>query len=109
MLDVAAAQPPMDPGHSGRLQEPVDAQLLSTLIAIEVAAGTPKILARASAQAALGDRDAALAAISLPAPPPMSDGELRERVDRLCARFTSLGFAEAPDNERSEPWQDAAE
>ncbi len=109
MLDVAATQPPMDPGRSGRPQEPVDAQLLSALIAIEVAAGTPKPSARASAQAALGDRDAALAAISLPAPPPMWDGELRERVDGLCARFAVLGLAGAPDNERSEPWQDAAE
>jgi len=109
MLDVTAARPPMAPGHSGRPQEPVDAELLAALIAIEVAAGAPKPAARASAQAALGDRDAALAAITLPVPPPMSDGELRERVDRLCARFTALGLAGAPDNERPEPWRDAAE
>ncbi len=109
MLDVTATQPPMEPGHSGRPQEPVDAELLAALIAIEVAAGTPKPSARASAQAALGDRDAALAASSLPDPPLMPDGELRERVDRLCARFAALGLAGAPDDGRPQPWQEAAE
>jgi len=105
MLDLAADQLAIDPGRSGRPQEPVDAELLAALIAIEVAAGAPKPAARASAQAALGDRDAALAAIVMPEPPPMSDGELCERVNRLQAWLAALGGSEQPGDE----WRDAAE
>ena len=105
MLDRAADQLAINPGRSGRPQEPVDAELLAALIAIEVAAGSTKPAARASAQAALGDRDAALAAIVMPEPPPMPDGELCERVDRLQAWLAALGGAEQSGDE----WRDAAE
>ena len=108
MLDVTAARPSMDPGHSGRPHEPVDAELLAALIAIEVAAGASKPAARASAQAALGDRDAALAAITLPVPPPMPDGELRERLERLAAQLEASSQGGREDGSPGD-WQEAAE
>jgi len=109
MLDVTATTRPADPGPAARPQEPIDAELLSQLIAIEVAAGASKPMARASAQAALGDRDAALAAIVLPVPPPMQAGELHERLERLHAQFAGLGLAAKPEAGPPEEWQDAAE
>ncbi len=109
MLDVTATTLSTNPGPAARPQQPVDAELLSQLIAIEVAAGASKPMARASAQAALGDRDAALAAIVLPVPPPMQAGELRERLERLVAQFAALGLTAKPNDGQPEDWQDAAE
>ena len=108
MLDITAIRHPADPGRSERPQEPVDAELLADLIAIEIAAGAPKAAARASAQAALGACDAALAAIVMPVPPPMPDGELLEWMDRLAARLTALGLAGETEDGRPEGRQDAA-
>jgi len=109
MLDVTATRRPADPGRPGRPQEPVDAELLAGLIAIEVAAGAAKAAARVSAQAALGERDAALAAIVIPVPPSMPDGELLERLQRLTAQLAALGLAGEPGDGHPGHWQDAAE
>ncbi len=110
MLDVAAAAPPLDAGPARRPQEPVDADLLSRLIAIEVAAGASKPMARASAKAALGERDAALAAIVLPTPPPMRAPELHERLQRLGTQLAALGLVAQPGAPmQPDGWQEAAE
>jgi len=109
MLDVTATARPLDAGPARRPQEPVDAELLSRLIAIEVAAGASKPMARASAQAALGERDAALAAITLPVPPPMPAAELHDRLERLAAQLAVLGLAMKPEEGQPEGLRDAAE
>ena len=109
MLDIAASARPEDHGRAGKPREPVDGRLLADLAAIEVAAGAPKAAARASALAALGERDAALAGITLPVPPPLAAGELRERLERLNARLGTLGLAGLPEGGQPEGgWRDAA-
>jgi len=109
MLDITAAMRRVDPGPAARPQGPIDTELLSQLIAIEVAAGASKPMARASAQAALGDRDAALAAIVLPVPPPMKPAELHERLERLHNQLAALGLAAKPEDGQPEKWRAAAE
>jgi len=109
MLDVTATARPLAADPARRPQEPVDAELLSRLIAIEVAAGASKPMARASAQAALGERDAALAAVTLPVPPPMPAAELHERLERLRAQFPALALSAKPGDGPPEEWREAAE
>ncbi len=110
MLDRATSARPPAPGRSARPHEPVDVGLLADLVAIEVAAGVSKVAARASALTTLGDRDAALAGITWPEPPPLRDGELRERLERLNAQLAALGVAELPGSEQpTGTWRAAAE
>lgn len=98
MLDIATEATPPAPARPDRPREPVDARLRADLIAIEVAAGAPKVAALASALATLGDRDAALAGITWPEPPPMQEGELREQIDRLNTQLAPLCVVLPPDS-----------
>lgn len=98
MLDIATEARPPAPARPDRPREPVDARLRADLVAIEVAAGAPKVAALASALATLGDGDAALSAITWPEPPPMQEGELRERIERLNAQLAPLCVVLPPDS-----------
>ena len=105
MLGLTAETPVVGAGPPGKPHEPVDTKLLAALTAIEVAAGLSKPVARAAAAAALGDRDAALAAIVLPSKPTMTEVERQKRLDRLLAQLAALGPAAQP----GDNWRAAAE
>ena len=85
MLDLSAECPAAAPGQAGRPVEPVDAELLARLRAIELAAGAARPAAQANALAALGERDRALAASRLPERPVGSEDRLHECLQRLIA------------------------
>lgn len=110
MLDVVAVAPPQAATPAPKPREPVDDKLLKALIGIEAAAGAPKARARASALAALGARDAALAAIQLPDSPRAAVAGVQDRVERLTARIDDLVAAARPaDGPSDDGWQEAAE
>ena len=85
MLDLSAERLAASPGQVGRPVEPVDADLLASLRAIERAAGAAKPAAQANALAALGERDRALAASRLPERLAGPDDNLCECLERLIA------------------------
>ena len=105
MLGLTAETPVAKADPPGKPHEPVDAKLLAGLTTIEVAAGLSKAAARAAAGSALGERDAALAAIVLPRKPTMAQDELQQRLDRLLAQLAALGPAASSDG----VWRAAAE
>jgi hypothetical protein len=91
--ETAAASTPETP------HDPINAHRFARLVAAELKAGLLPDDARASALAALGERDAAAAAIFLPPPPPMTRSRFLAHVHRLTA--TLADAQEGSDNQEA--------
>ena len=71
--------------------DPISTQRYAQFAAIERAAGTPPAEIRARAMAAMGEQDAALAAITMPIPPPMEAADLVSCLSILNEALRSAG------------------
>jgi len=89
MLAAASASPVPAAETMGPPHEPVDANLLRSLSAIQRAAGMPAASARLAALSVIAERDEALAADVVVDPPPMSveafQAHLTSAMDQLRA------------------------
>jgi intracellular multiplication protein IcmO len=76
-------------------RDPINAGRLALHTAIELQAGASRDDARANARAAIGERDAAAAAIILPAPPAMEPDVFGSHVRRVTAALNAAAHAAA--------------
>ncbi len=90
MLAAASQVTFVGPPAVGLPNEPVDAGLLRGIAAIERASGVPEPSARSAALSILGDRDAALEAITVIDPPLMPVGVLRRHLDAVIRELASV-------------------
>jgi len=95
MLDGREGERPV-PADPEAPQDPIDAQLFALHVATEMAAGASRADARASALAAMGERDAAAAAITLPTPPAMEPALFAAHVRRLNGALRAASRAAQP-------------
>ena len=95
MLDGREGERPV-PSDPGAPRDPVDAQLFALHVATEMATGASREQARASALAAIGERDAAAAAIAVPTPPAMDPALFGAHLRRLTGALRAASRAAQP-------------
>ena len=97
MLDGREGERPV-PSDPEAPHDPIDAQVFALHVATEMAAGASRAEARARALAAMGEWDAAVAAITLPTPPPMAADLFASHVRRLTGALRAAARATQPPN-----------
>ena len=90
--------PPSEPEEP---RDPISAQRFALHAAIELQAGASREAARENALAAMGEHDAASAAIILPAPPAMDADVFASHIRRLTGALDAV--ARAATNARTAP------
>ena len=78
---------PSDPEEP---RDPISAKRFALHAAIELQAGASREAARENALAAMGEHDAAAAAIVLPAPPPMDADVFASHIRRLTGALDAV-------------------